>query len=170
MSNSAKVIEKEIASSRSTTDNPAATTWLQDVANSVEGQGLPVKKRHRAIEEKTAMSTRKTRIQGILSLLIQCEEITFNTSISSFNLSSASGSVEEYTGRSTDTTLDILTFLRDLQIYQKRVPESYFLVLILLFPATSHNSVQLARNLIVNRNCLSHIINRNVHQQRSQHP
>ena len=167
-------------SSASYDANPSGITWLQNIAKKDKNKGDQVIEALSSlpIDAKSGVSaknlpSRKTRIQGVLDLIINCQEITFNTSTASFSISSNSGSTLDTStpGDSTaSTTFDILTFLRDLQIYQKKVPESYFSVLNLLFPPTSQLSVPNAKKFIVNRNCLNYILNRNVHEQRDRDP
>ena len=143
--------------------------WLQNVVspekniNTTESSSSAIVQK----SEVSKLTNRKRRIRGVLDLLINCKEITFNTSTDSFNISSNSRSAPDLPETPyMETSLHILTFLRDLQFYQKKIPESYFPVLNLLFPPTNKNSVTRARELIINRNCLSYILNRNVHEQR----
>ena len=148
--------------------NTGEKRWLQNVINSQSNTSISETSTPKVVEDPdvSKLTTRKRRIQSILDLLIKCKEITFNTSTSSFNISPDSRSIFDSPEGPTETTLNILTFLRNLQLYQKKVPENYFPVLDLLFPPTGQDSVTKAKELVINRNCLSYILNRNVHEQR----
>ena len=148
--------------------NTREKRWMQNVINSQSNTSISESSTPKVVEDPdvSKLTIRKRRIQSILDLLIKCKEITFNTSTSSFNISSDSRSIFDSPGGPTETTLDILTFLRNLQLYQRKVPENYFPVLDVLFPPTSQDSVTKAKELVINRNCLSYILNRNVHEQR----
>ena len=116
--------------------NTGEKRWLQNVINSQSNTSISESSTPKVVEDPdvSKLTTRKRRIQSILDLLIKCKEITFNTSTYSFNISSDSRSIFDSPEGPTETTLNILTFLRNLQLYQKKVPENYFPVLDLLFP------------------------------------
>ena len=148
--------------------NTGEKRWLQNVMNSQSNTSISELSTPKVVEDPdvSKLTTRKRIIQSNLDLLIKCKEITLNTSTSSFDISSDSRSIFDSPEGPTETTLDVLIFLRNLQLYQKKVPENYFPVLDLLFPPTSQDSVTKAKELVINLNCLSYILNRNVHEQR----
>ena len=126
---------------------------------------------------KRDSSLQKKRIEGLLRLLLAKEEVSFNTCNKSFTISKndsrESGIPEEKSIIPTKETgnlglgdIKFLTLLHDLQLYQKKIPANHFFVLDLLFPPTSSISVINAKELVVNRNGLNYILNRNIHAQR----
>lgn len=133
-------------------------------SQSVQENGTPAEKNNtpnlewlkNVIESDSQTSlTRRERIKQLIQLLDKCEHISFNFSTKSIVV-----------GRGTQTspfhesqkTIPIISFLRDLQIYHKRTPSSYLRVIDLLLPLGK--SAELAKALIINRQCLSYIQNR----------
>ena len=162
------VPENEKTNSSDGIVNTGEKRLLEKVINSQSNTSISESSTPKVVEDPdvSKLTTRKRRIQSILDLLINCKEITFNTSTSSFNISSDSRSIFDLPEGPTETTLDISTFLRNLQLYPKKVPENNFPVLDFLFSPTSQDSVTKAKELVINRNCLKYILNRNVHEQR----
>ena len=152
------------------------TAWLEDV------------RKNTAVSDKTSNETppktnkrdsslRKKRNEGLLRLLVEKEEVRSNTSNKNFtnskNDSRESGVPEEKSIAPTEKSGNLglgdiknLTFFRDFQLYQKKIPANYFFVLDLFFPPTSSISIINAKGIVVNRNCLNYNLNRTIHTQR----
>ena len=115
------------------------STWLQNVSSSVDqGKKVGAKSESRSSSDAST-SRRKTRIHKLMKLLSESTDITFNTSNQTFNISRNSA------GEESGTELKILQFLRDLQIYQEKVPSSYLFVLDILFPASKKRPLMTPR-------------------------
>ena len=100
-------------------------------------------------------SSRKKRISKLLSLIIDNNHITFNFSSKSIVLGESNS-----INNTTSLSVGILSFLRDLQTYQKKVPSKYFVFLNQLFPPTDVNAEEPIRELIKNRFCLNYLLTR----------
>ena len=141
----------------------AEEDWLQRTVEPVTESKKATKSKQGSVEKNQDSFIRRKRIQGLLELMISARGIRFNQSNTTFTFSS-----NNFTQDTSSKNINILEFLRDLQMYQKKVPSEYFIVLNLLFPPTKAISLKQAKDLVMNRNCLNYITNQNVHRQRLQ--
>ena len=127
--------------------------WLKEVSNVTDST------QNSKDNEDSYLSgaRRKDRITGLIDLLSASNDITFNFSTKTFNI--GRGKKPAFQPHSS---IKIIKFLKDMQLYQKKIPDSYLLALDALFPASDPASFDRASKLILNRNSLSYIFSKNV--------